>query len=223
MQPVLGPPLNWMTSYFHTMGPAVRIKHDVIIMRRRSSPGGGTNCILDNYSVWSSSSECGTGGKNCYLWLTCYFAPGRSCEVLRLVSLLVGPLAYLRNHTAVLQQFCCLHSVAVALSCPDGVAICYVLPVLSMFWQQHTETAKTIVWFQQNSAQRLRSQGESEVGYLRLPCFYRVAGGTALRRVNSAGSGGYSTSSRHESFARRTWILRRRCDAGWLAGRIPSS
>ena len=31
---------GFMTSYFHTMGPMVCIKHD--IMFRRSSPGGGT-------------------------------------------------------------------------------------------------------------------------------------------------------------------------------------
>jgi len=46
----------------HTMGPMgqPRIKHDV--MFRRSSPGGGTTWTSDNYSVWSSLSECGCGG-----------------------------------------------------------------------------------------------------------------------------------------------------------------
>jgi len=32
-------PVLWITSCFHTMGPTVRIKYDV--MFRRSSPGGG--------------------------------------------------------------------------------------------------------------------------------------------------------------------------------------
>ena len=36
---------------------------------KKSSPGGGTNWTLDNYSVWLSSSECGTRGDISYLRL----------------------------------------------------------------------------------------------------------------------------------------------------------
>jgi len=40
-------------------------------MFRKSSPGDGTSCTLDNYCVWSRTSECSTGGEICYLRLIC--------------------------------------------------------------------------------------------------------------------------------------------------------
>jgi len=68
--PWLGPPLTALryVTYFRfcgrrhfvLWGQRVRIKHDV--MCRRRSPGGGTSWMSDNYSVRSSSSECGNGG-----------------------------------------------------------------------------------------------------------------------------------------------------------------
>ena len=48
------------------MGPMARIKHDVAFTK--SSSGGATTS--DNYSIWSSSSECSTGGKDCYVQVT---------------------------------------------------------------------------------------------------------------------------------------------------------
>ena len=51
-------PVLWMTLLFTSWGQRARTKHDV--MFRRSSPGGGTSWTSDNYSVWWSSSECGT-------------------------------------------------------------------------------------------------------------------------------------------------------------------
>ena len=54
-----------------SMGPVARIKHDVTF--RRNSPGGSTRLTTENYSVWSSSTDCGTGCEwsNCSLRLTC--------------------------------------------------------------------------------------------------------------------------------------------------------
>ena len=52
---------------YHTE-PMARIMHDA--MFRKSSPDDGTGWTFDNYSVWSSASECGTEGEVCYLRLT---------------------------------------------------------------------------------------------------------------------------------------------------------
>jgi len=65
--------------HFHIMGSTVRIKHDV--MFRRSSSSGSTSWTSVNYSIWSSSSECGTGGEVCYLWLTCFLTVVQSIPV----------------------------------------------------------------------------------------------------------------------------------------------
>jgi len=40
----------WMTSYFHTMRPIARIKHDII--SKKHLKGGSTNWRSDNGSVW---------------------------------------------------------------------------------------------------------------------------------------------------------------------------
>ena len=53
-------------------GPGDRIKSSPTIclewVRQVAVPMGRQG----NYSVWSSSSECGTGDEVCYLWLTCF-------------------------------------------------------------------------------------------------------------------------------------------------------
>jgi len=51
-------PVLWMTSSFHTMRPLGQNQAQRYV--RRSSPGGGTSWTSDHYSVWLSSSECGT-------------------------------------------------------------------------------------------------------------------------------------------------------------------
>jgi len=52
---------------FMPWGQLARIKHNV--MFRRSSPSGSSSWTSDTYSVWLSSSECGTGGEVCCLRL----------------------------------------------------------------------------------------------------------------------------------------------------------
>jgi len=39
----------WMMSYYHMMGPLVRIKHNIMFT---SLPGGVTSWMSDNYSIW---------------------------------------------------------------------------------------------------------------------------------------------------------------------------
>jgi len=71
----------WFCGWRHVFipwGQWTRIKHAV--MCKRSSPGGGTSWTSNNYSVWSSSSECGTGGKVCYnLWFPCFLYVAKIC------------------------------------------------------------------------------------------------------------------------------------------------
>ena len=57
----------WMTSCFHTMGPVVRIKHDVMFRRVHQvvvPVGSQTTTVFG----WS---ECSTGSEGCYLQLPC--------------------------------------------------------------------------------------------------------------------------------------------------------
>ena len=67
-----------MYSCSHTMGSVGRIKHDAMFRRVRQVAVPWTS---DNYSVWLSSSECGTGGKVCYLRLPC-----RACNCCQILT-----------------------------------------------------------------------------------------------------------------------------------------
>jgi len=57
-------PVLWMTSCFHTMGPIGQNRARRYV--QKSSPCGGTSRTSYNYSVWLSSSECGTGDEVCF-------------------------------------------------------------------------------------------------------------------------------------------------------------
>jgi len=83
--------MYWM-MYFHTIGPMVWIKHD--IMFKWSLPGGSTSC-RDNYSVWSLSVECAYCGQSLrstidllivYSSNTCVFVRYASVSVHNAVS-----------------------------------------------------------------------------------------------------------------------------------------